>query len=104
MAAKPKKSAAPAAPRAKAAGKRSAPRPDKRDDNRSGVPGARASQDRRLRFAELLLGISQKMSGMDTLDEVLTSLVEVTTVELKAERGTLFLNDPETSELYSRVA
>ena len=71
---------------------------------RTTVPGARASHDRRLRFAELLLGISQKMSGMDTLDEVLTSLVEVTTAELHAERGTLFLNDPETSELYSRVA
>jgi adenylate cyclase len=63
-----------------------------------------SNQDRRLRFAELLLGISQKMSGMDTLDEVLTSLVEVTTAELKAERGSLFLNDPGTNELYSRVA
>ena len=63
-----------------------------------------ASRDRRLRFAELLLSISQKMSGMDSLDEVLTGLVEVTTTELSAERGTLFLNDPETNELYSRVA
>ena len=79
-----------------AAAKRAAPR--------NAATGARASHDRRLRFAELLLGISQKMSGMDTLDEVLTSLVEVTTAELKAERGTLFLNDTETSELYSRVA
>jgi adenylate cyclase len=81
-----------------------APARKKRADTRTVVPGARASHDRRLRFAELLLGISQKMSGMDTLDEVLTSLVEVTTAELKAERGTLFLNDPATSELYSRVA
>ena len=79
-----------------AAAKRAAPRVS--------VPGVRASHNRRLRFAELLLGISQKMSGMDTLDEVLTSLVEVTTAELKAERGTLFLNDTETNELYSRVA
>lgn len=63
-----------------------------------------ASRDRRLRFAELLLGISQKLSGMDSLDEVLTGLVEVTTAELKAERGTLFLNDSQTNELYSRVA
>src|SRR3954468_3534431 len=63
-----------------------------------------ANRDRRLRFAELLLSISQKMSGMDSLDEVLTGLVEVTTQELSAERGTLFLNDPQTNELYSRVA
>ena len=61
-------------------------------------------QGRKLRFAELLLSISQKMSGMDTLDEVLNALVEVTTTELNAERGTLFLNDAETNELYSRVA
>ncbi len=66
--------------------------------------GSNASRDRRLRFAELLLSISQKMSGMDSLDEVLTGLVEVTTKELNAERGTLFLNDAETNELYSRVA
>jgi adenylate cyclase len=66
--------------------------------------GSNANRDRRLRFAELLLSISQKMSGMDSLDEVLTGLVEVTTTELSAERGTLFLNDAETNELYSRVA
>ena len=41
---------------------------------------------------------------MESLDEVLDGLVEVTTNELNAERGTLFLNDPETNELYSRVA
>ncbi len=98
MAAKPNKPAVPAR------GKTGDKPADKRNGSRGGVPGARASHDRRLRFAELLLGISQKMSGMDTLDEVLISLVEVTTAELKAERGTLFLNDPETNELYSRVA
>ncbi len=41
---------------------------------------------------------------MDTLDGVLNVLVEMTTAELGAERGSLFLNDPETNELYSRVA
>jgi adenylate cyclase len=65
---------------------------------------ARASQGRRLRFAELLLSISQKMAGIDSLDEVLAALVEVVTAELNAERGTLFLNDPESNELYTRVA
>ena len=64
----------------------------------------RANQGRRLRFAELLLTISHKMAGIDSLDEVLTTLVAMTTEELNAERGSLFLNDPATSELYSRVA
>jgi adenylate cyclase len=59
-------------------------------------------QTKRLRFAELLLGISRKMAGKATLDEVLAELVEVTTAELNCERGTIFLNDPMSNELVSR--
>src|ERR1035437_6557692 len=65
---------------------------------------AAMAQKKRLREAELLLDISRKMSAIDSLDTVLNVLVEMTTAELGAERGTLFLNDAETSELYSRVA
>ncbi|NRR29719.1 GAF domain-containing protein [Oxalobacteraceae bacterium] len=61
-------------------------------------------QRRRLRQVELLLEVSRRMAAYDTLDEILTALVEVTTEELGAERGTLFLNDAETNELFSRVA
>ena len=53
---------------------------------------------------ELLLDVSRRMAMHDTLDDVLNVLVEMTTSELNAERGTLFLNDPATGELYSRVA
>jgi adenylate cyclase len=63
-----------------------------------------ATLERRLRFAEVLLGISQKVSGVDSLDEVLEALVLVTAQELQAERCSLFLNDPQTGELYSRIA
>ncbi len=58
----------------------------------------------RLKLVELLLQVSRKMAAYDTLDDVLRVLVEMTTAELDAERGTLFLNDAETNELYSRVA
>lgn len=75
------------------------------------APGAQSASarslqtlERKLRFAEVLLGISQKVAGVDTLDEVLEALVQVTAQELQAERGSLFLNDPQTGELYSRVA
>lgn len=61
-------------------------------------------QRRRLCEAELLLDISRKMSAMDSLDTVLKVLMETATSKLNAERGTLFLNDPNTRELYSRVA
>jgi len=62
------------------------------------------AQRKRLRQVELLLEVSRRMAAYETLDEILTALVEVTTEELGAERGTLFLNDAETGELFSRVA
>ncbi len=72
---------------------------------RKAVPEATvAAQKRRLREAELLLEVSRKMSVTDSLDEVLNTLLDAMTAELNTERGTLFLNDYETNELYSRVA
>lgn len=62
------------------------------------------AQRRRLRTAELLLAVSHKMAEFDTLDEVLNALVEMTTAQLNAARGSLFLNDLATNELYSRAA
>lgn len=65
---------------------------------------ASTSEKERLRRAELLLEVNRRMAAHATLDEVLQALVEMTTRELDAERGSLFLNDPATNELYSRVA
>jgi len=62
------------------------------------------AERRRLKLVELLLQVSHEMAAHDTLDEVLNTLVEITTRQLGAERGSLFLNDPDTNELYSRVA
>ena len=59
---------------------------------------------RRLRHVELMLDITRKMAGMDSLDDVLYTLVDLTTKEIGAERGSLFLNDEMTGELYSRIA
>ncbi|HLA34789.1 MAG TPA: GAF domain-containing protein [Rhodocyclaceae bacterium] len=68
-------------------------------------PASRAiDNQRRLRHAELLLEVTRRMASYGTLDEVLQALVEMTTTELNAERGSLFLNDPDSNELYSRVA
>src|SRR5574340_355461 len=75
---------------------RKKPKPDAVQDG--------TQQRRRLHMAELLLEVSHKMAEFDTLDEVLNALVDMTTARLNAERGTLFLNDPESNELYSRVA
>ena len=60
-------------------------------------------QAKRLQFAETLLRVSRTVSAMETLDEALAALVEMTVKETDSDRGTLFLNDPATGELYSRV-
>jgi adenylate cyclase len=65
---------------------------------------AKGSEQSRLKMVERLLEVSRSMAGYDTLDDVLRALVEMTTAEIGTERGSLFLNDPSTNELYSRVA
>ncbi|HIN77049.1 MAG TPA: GAF domain-containing protein [Rhodospirillales bacterium] len=52
----------------------------------------------------MLLSVTQKIAGLSNLSEILWTLIEMTTTELGADRGSLFLNDALTGELYSRVA
>lgn len=66
--------------------------------------GLPRSEQEALRRARILLEVSRRCALRQTLDGLLHELVELTSRELDCDRGTLFLNDPETSELYSRVA
>lgn len=59
-------------------------------------------QAKRLHLAETLVDVSRTVAALDSLDEVLASLVAMTAAALRAERTTLFLNDATTNELYSR--
>ncbi len=54
--------------------------------------------------AQMLLNVSSTVAAFETLDEMLSALVDMTTDAVGADRGTIFLNDSETGELYSRVA
>jgi len=69
-------------------------------------PKARNAADSggRMREMETLLSISRTVAAMGTVDEVLRTLVEIVIQETQSERGSLFLNDDQTGELYSRVA
>ena len=58
----------------------------------------------KLQQAEMLLGVSRRTAAIEKLDDVLAILVAIATEEIGAERGTLLLNDPQSNELYSRVA
>jgi adenylate cyclase len=77
---------------------------EKKDNGRLGKDSEAARQKRWMKEAEVLLEVSKRISAQESLDDVLNVLVELCTAELNAERGSLFLNDPETNELYSRVA
>ncbi len=63
-----------------------------------------AGERRQIQMAESLLDISRNVIAIESLEEVLKTLVEITTGTLGTERGTVFLNDKDTNELYSRVA
>src|SRR4051812_19887954 len=53
---------------------------------------------------ELLLRVAKQVAVIETLDELLATIVDISAKETGADRGTLFLNDENTGELYSRVA
>jgi len=59
---------------------------------------------RRSNRAELLLEVSNRLAALSSLDQQLEALIEITIDAIGCERGTLFLNDPVSGELYSRVA
>jgi len=58
----------------------------------------------KLQQAEMLLNVSRRVAAIESLDEVLETLVEMIAFELGAERASLFMTDGATGELYSRVA
>ena len=64
----------------------------------------RTRRDEALRRANVLLEVTRRCAALTDLNSVLAELVHLTSRELDCERGTLFLNDPQTGELYSRIA
>jgi adenylate cyclase len=59
---------------------------------------------RTARFSDMLLQVTTDLAKTKSLDEALETLVKITTSTIGAERGTIFLNDAATGELYSRIA
>ena len=53
----------------------------------------------KLQQTEMLLSVTRKIAGLKNLSEILWTLIAMTTEELGADRGSLFLNDPLTGEL-----
>jgi adenylate cyclase len=58
---------------------------------------------RRARLAELLLEVSNKIAVAANLSEAFDVLAQFTASVINAEQASVFLNDPRTSELYTRI-
>jgi len=69
-----------------------------------GPSHSQADEGMKLLQAQMLLNVSKTVAAFETLDEMLAALVDMTTDAVGADRGTIFLNDCKTGELYSRVA
>ena len=57
-----------------------------------------------LERTKFLLDVSRKIGALKNLSEILWTIIDFATQNVKGDRGSIFLNDPETNELYSRVA
>ena len=64
----------------------------------------RTRNDVALRRAEVLLEVSRRCAAISDLDSLLAELIRLTSRELDCDRGTVFLNDEATGELYLRIA
>jgi adenylate cyclase len=61
------------------------------------------SRDAKLQIAETLLQVAHRVAEAESLDDQLQAMVETVIAALGADRGTLFVNDPDTGELYSGI-
>lgn len=77
---------------------------DNQNQQNTGNNPVNPSEKKDEKRAEMLLNVAQTMAAFETLDEMLEALVVIIKKEVNAERGTIYLYDNETEELYSRVA
>ena len=75
---------------------------DKKTSDPKNTEGPKSK--RTSRFSDMLLQVTTDLAKTKSLDEALEVLVKITTSTIGAERGTIFLNDPATGELYSKIA
>ena len=54
--------------------------------------------------SDFLLAISSRLARLSSFDDILAELLVIITEQTQGDRSTIFLNDPESQELYSRKA
>ncbi|MGH2934088.1 MAG: GAF domain-containing protein [Gaiellaceae bacterium] len=63
-----------------------------------------AEQLEQLRQLRMLLSLSQRVAALDSVDAVLETLLQAAIAEIGADRGSIFLHDRDTAELYTYAA
>ena len=63
-----------------------------------------SEQLEQLRQLQMLTALSQRVAALDSLEAVVDTLLQAAIQEIGADRGSLFLHDDETSELYTYVS
>ncbi|MDH5188627.1 MAG: GAF domain-containing protein [Rhodospirillaceae bacterium] len=74
------------------------------EDRRPYISRRAAEINNKYGISDLLIDIGRRISTADNLDDALEMMTEMMSVELKADRSTLFLNDTSSGELFSRTA
>jgi adenylate cyclase len=57
-----------------------------------------------LRQLQMLVSLSRQVAALDSLDAVIDTLLQAAIQEIAADRGSLFLHDKETGELYTYIS
>ena len=70
---------------------------EKTIDTKSGL-------NNKIRDLQMLLDLSNELAEKNNLDEVLSTLLDAIVKATGGKRGSLFLNDTQTNQLYSRIA
>jgi len=68
------------------------------------APGAYAEQLEQLRQLQMLVTLSRRVAAVDSLEAAIDTLLEAAVREVGADRGSIFLHDDQTGELYTYVS
>jgi adenylate cyclase len=67
-------------------------------------PGAYGEQLEQLRQLQMLVSLSRRVAAVDSLEAAIDTLLQAAIGEIGADRGSIFLHDRETGELYTYVS
>jgi len=68
------------------------------------VEATYTEQLEQLRQLQMLASLSRRVAALDSLDAVIDTLLQAAIQEIAADRGSIFLHDRETGELYTYIS